>query len=203
MPEAVDILLEVVKKPSADEMKFRVSIKACFEEVTTPTSSSSSSSTSGSTSSSTSSSTLTSVPETSSSTSSLYTTGTTPESTTSTSVYLTPTTVCTVTEGMDRPKSIPRENIRDNNDRIPQGAENLRPNAENPFTVDRNSFTVRFLFNPAIPVESLELIRPRNIEDITVSYVQPRNNKRIPVVEVCLNILYFFFLNCIMSDTAA
>jgi hypothetical protein len=94
---------------------------------------------------------------------------------------------------MDRPKSIPRENIRDDNNRIPDGAENLRPNARNPFIVNRKSFTVRFLFNPAIPVESLELIKPNNIEDITVSYVRPGSNKRIPVVEVF--VYNFFFLS--------
>ena len=190
MPEAVDIILEVVKKPSAYEMSFRVSIKACFEEETSQTTPSTSSSISSSTSSSTFSSSSTSsssssTAQTSSSSSSPV--ETTPGSTTSTSVYLTPTTVCTVSEGMDRPKSIPRENIRDNNDRIPEGADNLRPSSDTPFTVDRNTVTIRFLFNPAIPVESLDVIQPRNVESITVYYIRPRSTRRIPVVTVIVS----------------
>ncbi|XP_053374146.1 uncharacterized protein LOC128546815 [Mercenaria mercenaria] len=39
------------------------------------------------------------------------------------------------------------------------------------------------VFNPAIPVESLKMIRPNNVDSITVTYISPRNSRPKPVVE--------------------
>ncbi|XP_053374145.1 uncharacterized protein LOC128546814 [Mercenaria mercenaria] len=84
---------------------------------------------------------------------------------------------------MDEPKFIPDRNIRDNDNRPIKDADNLRPRNNNPFTVDRNTVTIRFVFNPAIPVESLKMIRPNNVDSITVTYISPRNSRPKPVVE--------------------
>jgi hypothetical protein len=117
-------------------------------------------------------------------TSSVYTAGVP-----TTSVYVTPTTVCTVEEGMDEPKFVPDENIRDSNNRPIKDADNLRPRNNNPFTVDRNTVTIRFVFNPAIPAESLKLVRPNNVDSITVTFKRPRKDRPESVVEVSIHVV--------------
>lgn len=229
MPEAVDIIVEVTRKRDNAPMRFRLSIKACYEEATGtteypstssgstssvyPSTSSLSSSVYSSSASLTASSTsgypsttsvssspysspssLTSAyPSTSSVSSSVYTSSSGLSSGPTTSVYITPTTVCTVEEGMDEPKFIPDNNIRDNKGRVPDNVQRLRPGSKNPFTVDKDTVTIRFLFNPAIPVESLELIQPKNVDSITVTYRTPRKpNQDQPVVEVISSLTHCF-----------
>lgn len=92
---------------------------------------------------------------------------------------------------MDEPKFIPDGNIRDINDRVPDDVDRLRPKSRRPFTVDSNSVTLRFLFEPRIPVESLHLVRPENVNSITVTYKKPKKtNEEVQVVEV--NVLRYF-----------
>jgi hypothetical protein len=182
MPEAVDIILEVSRKRPNQPMSFRISVKACFEEGTpTP-------------------SVTTSVPTTSSpystltatsieTTSGVYTTSTpstvSTQGTSTSSVYITPTTICTVEEGMDDPQNIPDSNIIDETGKTPADVGRLRPTSRTPFSVNKRTYTIRFLFRPAIPVERLEVIRPDNVDSITVKYVSPsRPNSPVDVVTV-------------------
>jgi hypothetical protein len=217
MPEAVDIIIEITRK-GPGPMTFKISVKACFEEATGTTPFPSSESTAsvytptgttasvytptGTTASvytptaSTSSSIYTGVSSVQST--SVYVTPTASESSSihtssqsgsTSSVYGTPTTVCTVEEGMDEPKFIPDRNIRDKNNRVPENVDRLRPRNRRPYTVDTNTVTIRFLFEPAIPVESLKLINPDNVDSIEVTYISPRRpNQEVPVVEVIITL---------------
>ena len=205
MPEAVDVIVDIYRKPNSNqEMTFQISIKACFKEVTGTTSGTTTYETTSSpstvytpSSSSSTSIVTTQVPSStyttsSSSTSGIYTSSTsgeTPETSSSfTSVYITPTTVtteCTVEEGMDEPQFIPNSNIRDNRNKVPKNVEKLRPRSKQPFSVDQNTYTLTFLFPSPIPVESVELQNPTNVESFTVTYTSPsRPNKDEPVAEV-------------------
>jgi hypothetical protein len=182
MPEAVDIILEVSRKRPNQPMSFRISVKACFEEETpttpvtssVPTTSSPYSTLTASSIETTSGVFTTSIPST-----------VTTQGTEASSVHVTPTTVCTVDEGMDDPKNIPDSNIIDETGKTPADVGRLRPTSRTPFSVNKRTYTIRFLFRPAIPVERLEVIKPDNVDSITVKYVSPsRPNNPVDVVTV-------------------
>lgn len=200
MPEVVDIIIEFIRDRPNKPMEFRISVKACFEEATGSTTSTSSVYTQGTGSTSSSVYVTSSGPGLSytgsrsasvSGPSVTYTSlgsqsGSISSGPSATgSVSTSATTVCTVEEGMDEPQYIPNENIKDPNDRVPNNVNGLRPGNKNPFTVNRPTYTVRLLFQPAIPAESLKLIRPTNVDTLSVWYISPRRpNSRIEVVDV-------------------
>ena len=175
-------MIEVTRKRPNQPMTFRLSVKACYEEGSATSTYSSIPSVQTASSSAYSGLTASAFTpgQTGSLTSSAY-----GQSSSSSSVYVTPTTVCTVEEGMDNPKYIPDRNIRNPNGRTPEDADRLRPSSRRPYTVDRNREIIRFLLNPARPVESLELVNPENVRDFTVRYVRPgRPQNPVTVVEV-------------------
>ena len=212
---AMDVTITVVRDDNDEPMRFRVSIKACVKEETTPYTTTSSTSTSTSAYPGTTSTTSTSTsayPGTTTSTSTSAYPGTSPTTSTSTSaypgtspttststsvypgtspttssttssVYITPTTVCTVEEGMDDPQYIPDENIDDGGNSEP--VSRLRPSTNKPYSVDRRTITIKFTFVRPMPLESVRLINPENVQSITITYDAPgRPNTEIPVVEV-------------------
>lgn len=97
------------------------------------------------------------------------------------------TTRCEVVEGMDDPQFIPDNMIKVDGKMMPDSPGNLRPDSARPFRVNQNRITVRFTFQPSVPVESVRLPTSMNVESFTVEYVRPsRPNDKVPVADVSL-----------------
>lgn len=207
-PATIEVIFTVTRKDPDEPMTFQVSLKACFvvETETTPTSSvpitsspygsltSGSISASGLTYSASASAVTPSVYSGSSSSGSSEYTGSIsasgPSYTGSVSgsgTYSSPsTTPCNVVEGMDDPLYIPNRNIRYEDDEIPDRVQRLRPDSENPFSVNKGTVTLKVWFMPAVRISSFKVIKPENVESITVWYIKStsRTSKSRPVVQV-------------------
>ena len=207
MPEAVDVLIEVKRKRPNQPMTFRLSVKACYEEGSaTSTYSSVPSAITASTYGTASGLTQTASEYTSgvgsATTSSAYagTSGTASGFTQTASEYTTggagATTVCNIDEGMDEPQYIPNKNIRDENDKVPDDVGMLRPDSNKPFSVNRNRILLKVWLMPARRLASVRLIRPDNVESITVWYIRPtsKTSRERPVAEVITQLEIIIFL---------
>ena len=196
-PDAQEVIIEVNRRDPDEPMSFQVKLWACYEVVTetTPSAGTTSSAYAG-TSGTASGFTQTASEYTSgfgsATTSSAYagTSGTASGFTQTASEYTTggagATTVCNIDEGMDEPQYIPNKNIRDENDKVPEDVGMLRPGSNRPFSVNRNTILLKVWLMPARRLASVRLIRPDNVEYITVWYIRPtsKTSRERPVAEV-------------------
>ncbi|KAH3783073.1 hypothetical protein DPMN_161001 [Dreissena polymorpha] len=80
----------------------------------------------------------------------------------------------------------------------------LRPNSLRPFSVDKDAFTVKIWFMPAIPIESVKLPTAENVKSITVEFVRPDKNATTVLaaqvhcvfVGYCIFTIYYFMNAC-------
>ena len=196
-PDAQEVIIEVNRKDPDEPMSFQVKLWACYEVVTetTPSAGTSSSGYAG-TSSTASGFTQTASEYTSgvgsvTSSSAYAGTSSTASGFTQTSSGYTSggagaTTVCNIDEGMDEPQYIPNKNIRDENDKVPEDVGMLRPGSNKPFSVNRNKILLKVWLMPARRIASVRLIRPTNVDSITVWYIKPtsKTSRERPVAEV-------------------
>ncbi|WAQ93605.1 TSP1-like protein [Mya arenaria] len=200
-PDAVDVIITFYRANPNQPMKIRVSIKACFKQVTTTTTpyttpmtqttpyistttsygSTSTTpyttSTSSSEGTTTSYGTATTTPYTTSTsegtTTSYGTTTTTPYTSTSTPEGTTTTpAVCLISKGMDSHSDIPDKNIRTNDPNVNEDINKLRPEHNSPAKSRRPNFKVTIdLPYDGVILDRVVLPDNKNIKGVVVYYI--------------------------------